>query len=271
MKLAFSFCFFFFVNSSFGCEFKKNVNLINLSGPMTVLLKEFNLLGSPQLKGLSSVFNLDLNGFKGEIFSGGIFLSKSSWKKIKNPFVVFDQSYELEKDLNQSHVPNIKVVTRDLDPFLAHQEVAKVFLKITDQCEDKIKKLDSEIDNISKRLINTSKNLGLHIFFLGRIGKDKKFPELVINDNIVLYLKKLNWIETYKSQLAYIPWSSKILSSLKKDTKFIGLSDKSQETKLYAQIIEKNYLNLFHPQMHIPGLSQIRLLEPILSELSLIH
>jgi hypothetical protein len=94
------------------------------------------------------------------------------------------------------------------------------------------------------------------IFFLGEI-RNGKYPNMIIsNDGLSKWLREEKLIESYPSDLAYIQWSSKILSKLKLDYA-VGIKDTGADFYKKIISISKTDFNLFYPGALIPGEGQV--------------
>jgi hypothetical protein len=267
----------------FSCKLKK-ADFISLSGPLTFLLKEFNLENDKYFKAKLRVH--DIGNSSATSLAGGLFISKKLLKKYKKPVIIFDQSKDLEstiKSLGIKHFFEIK--TLGLTPFEVYKNSVIALKKITSDCETQIIKLNEKVTNIKFRILERSKHKGpikrtidytkktslrpkfkkkTVIFFLGNI-KGEKFPNLVmVNDNFVKFLADNHLITTYPSKESYVPWSSKILKAFTSPT-YIGVYE---DTKVRAGQVkirksENNIINISGNGILTPGISQVRLLPQI--------
>lgn len=251
MKAAFSLFLIFNSLCSFACELNRPI--ISLSGPLTMMLEEMNLLGDKNLVGISNFH--PVKTYDGQIFSGGLFLSKSVLNKNSEAFIFYDRSREFLKLLKSSKHKFYKAVeTRELTPF---EVVADLLLSIdqfTSKCESAITKLELKMEKLQQKL---SKIKGRNaVFFLGEIKS--KLPELVIaNDGFVTFLKQNKNYKTYPSTLSYVPWSKKSLSKLK-DLVLVGI----HEGKMFQLTkASSNRYNIQFRGILTPGIRQIYFLE----------
>ena len=129
--------------------------------------------------------------------------------------------------------------------------------RTTQRCEGKIAMLEEKLEALEKEL--TSKTYPSMIFFLGKIKTH--YPELVMaNDGHVTFLRELPKYKSYPSDLAYVPWSKKILQDYKGSYK-IGLEEgKVMELKSLGD----NKFNIKYRGVLTPGIRQIYFLKDLL-------
>lgn len=255
-----------FSNYSFAnCQLDSKYDFILLSGPATHYLESLQLLKAP-VKAIS-VF-AGVNHFKGDILSGGLFLSAARLKKYKRPLIIFDQSREQRLDLSRSFNSTqlIEIETKDQGPV----EVLKgVELKLDNfliNCEKEKKIFEQKIE-LMKNTVKTSSSFDHPIvFFLGEIKKGEKLPPMIMaNDGFVKWLKQEKKILTYPTTLSYVSWSEKVLNNWEeslgkgRQVYFVGLSSKGSELKI-AEVEnspQRKLFNITGPRLLTPGLAQM--------------
>lgn len=251
MKILFSFFLLIFSFFSLACDFTAGHRPVySLSGPLTAYLEELGLLSSPVLKGISIFYPAPAE-FKGEIIPGGVFLSPGKLSSMKNAVVFYDGSQELKKLFRSQKIEAIEFVSRNQTPREVTVSAMHLLSQHLSGCKSDmiLKKLGSVEAEIQKKM---KTGMGV-VFFLGRIS-GKKLPELVIgNDGLVYWLRKMNLITTYPSDLAYVNWSGAIINNLKGSTLLVGLSEGRTPS---LQVSSGGY-NLVYPGALIPGIRQL--------------
>lgn len=251
MKILFSLSLLFFSFFSFACGFTAGHKPVySLSGPLTVYLEELGLLSSPVLKGIS-IFYPAPPSFKGDVIPGGVFLSPGKLSSMKNSLVFYDGSQELRKLFRSQKIEAIEFVSRNQTPREVTVRAMNLLGQHLSGCDGAVilKKLGSVESEIQKKMKSA---MGV-IFFLGRIS-GKKLPELVIaNDGLVYWLRKMNLVTTYPSDLAYVNWSGAIINNLKGSTILVGIS----EGKTSSLQAASGRFNLVYPGALIPGIRQL--------------
>lgn len=269
MKLVISFLFIIIFSPMMeACEIKKEQILVNLSGPITSLLREFKLLNSAQLVGIShfALSEKERKKFEKKLLLGGIFLSKKEIQKFKKAAFIFDKSQDLHRQLLKSKVSSlVELNTRGLNPFMAMEKSLKTLKPFLKNCEKPIKKLlekKEEILSLAKGLKQTKPRSVL--FFMGKIHNGKWPETLIINDGPIKFLKERGLIETYPSQADYIIWSQKILNLfLKKKPLIFGLYE-TQNSHLKKVKVRERVFNISRRGIFIPGLTQMEFLREFL-------
>jgi len=254
---------FFLIPSLSACEFNYSGAVVSLSAPVTQYLVELDLLNSKKLKAVSSYHGINQDRYHGEVLGGGKFLSLKHFKKYREALIFYDQNREQELLFKKEFFQKAKIESfaqRGLDPFEVFQKLNKQIAPYLFGCEKKVQqlrkkvsKLKAEIDSNTKKPINA-------LFFLGEI-KGEKLPQyLVLNDGAISYLLKNKKLNSYPSDLAYVPWAAKII---KKMTGFkqIGLS--TMKSKHFMKTLGKSKLNLYHEGALLPGISQIYFLQKL--------
>ena len=251
MKSLFSLYLIFSTSLSFACDFSTDrKSVYSLSGPLTVILEELNLLSSPVLKGISVFYPIP-DSYKGEVIPGGVFLSPAKLASMKKSLVFFDGSQELKKLFRSQNIQAIEFISRNQTPREVTLSAMNLLNKHLSGCDDQ--KILKKLDLIEKDIQAKMKTRMEVIFFLGRI-MGKKLPELVIaNDGVVLWLKKMNFISTYPSDLAYVNWSGAIINNLKHGTVIVGVSEGKAPTLENSS----GRFNLVYPGGLIPGIRQL--------------
>ncbi len=243
----------FFLLLSFGhcCSLESEREFLSLSGPITMIMQDLDLLNDPALKAISSFHQVNSTASK---IDGGIFLSKKYLRKYKNPIIFFDESAQLEKTIADLKLKAHKIVTKGGDPFTIYAKSLETLVPYLDGCKDKITKLNALTAELRKNIFAGSKMKRRVIFYLGELTESKR-PELVIsNDLFVKKWKELKLIDSYPSLLAYATWSQKILKELG-DYIEIGLAEKPQ---IEVKKISERKFNIYFPGVLTPGLSQIK-------------
>jgi hypothetical protein len=235
-----------------GCRFNDEVKAVwSLSGPMSTILEELDLLKSPAVKGLT-IFYPSPRGFKGEIVPGGVFLSPAKLQEMKNGIIFYDSSQELEKVLKAHGLQGTAVVSRNMTP---HEVTVSLLQKVrpfvrdcdvaAHALEKKLKEKESSIRKMMPKKMKV-------VFFLGEFHTSK-LPELVIaNDGLVKWLRQENLISGYPSDLAYVNWSAAVLHDLK-DYTYVGLKE-AKDPKVSG---EGRKMTLAFPGALNPGLRQL--------------
>lgn len=242
------------------CRFNsKAKGIVSLSGIATVIIKELGLLADPQLKGIS-VFNpVAENEFKGVIFPGGIFLSQQLLNDLSGRTVFYDESRDLKKILKtREQVNPIEIKTRNFTPVEVTEKALAVIGPYLEKCDDQIQKLKEELIQLQNELKIKLPQKTHVVFFLGEIKK-KKLPELVIvQDGVMKWLIENNYIRTYPSELSYVNWSQKILSTLPENSMYVGLKDSARQMQKSVVKIDNKKMNVIFPGALVPGITQLR-------------
>lgn len=240
------------------CEFRPEISqVVSLSGPATVLLKELDLLGHSKLKGIS-VFNpVSSKEYSGEIYPGGVFLSRGVLNELKGSVVFFDEGRELRKLLkSEKTVDAQEIMTRNLTPREAVESTLKVISSYLQGCEDKIKNLRMKVITLQNKILSYFPKKRPIVFYLGVLSNERK-PEMVIaNDGVVKWLRQENKIVSYPSELSYVNWSSKVLGSLPKETLHVGVKDSGREGGREIKRSSQK-MTLVYPGALVPGMSQL--------------
>jgi hypothetical protein len=222
----------------------------SLSGPLTEILDEWNLLQAPELKGVTIFYPMPEN-YKGERIPGGNFLSPAKLDEMKNAIVFFDESQGLRKLFRARNIPAIEIKTRNKTPGEVAETISAILQRFVVDC-DSVEIL-SKVRKLEEKIAVRMKNKPSIIFFLGKVGKEK-LPEFVIaNDGLVLWLKKKNLISGYPSELAYVNWSGSIIESLKGHSLFLGVIDEN----ISSVTGDRKRANLVYPGALIPGIRQL--------------
>jgi hypothetical protein len=265
MKLVISFLLILVSFHTQACSFRDKKTIFSLSGPVTYLLKELNLLKDVQ--GISLFHGLEKKDFSGDFIGGGIFVSPKYLKKFKSVLVFYDESSELKKNLLNQGVETIEVKTRNMDPFEALNISLNALEPKIIGCDKeivKIKKESEEIQNFFKKQRPLKQT---YVFYLGEITANGRKPNLIMVDNFVLYFKKLNLIKTYPTMLNYAPWAQKVMTELKKSSVIEVGTENTKELELILSPIASRQYNLSHKALLIPGLSQVKILKSIWEKL----
>ncbi len=248
--------------------------IVSLSGPITQLLKEMDLLNDPMLKAISIYNMIEKKHFNGHFIGGGLLLSPKFLQKLGAGVLFFDESREMKRTLGK--IKKIKIVElRSVgdDPFVVYEQSKRILIPYLKGCSLVLKKLDSRISKMKETLsaMRRSKRTNKKIFFyLGKIQNGHRRPNILMNrDGFVLSLINLGIIQSYPSKLKYLPWSEKIVNKFKEknDLVEIGLVANIKYKKLVMSKETPNLFNVYHPTMLIPGIAQIFFLMEFLPEL----
>lgn len=259
------FIFIFFISSrSLACSFKQKTNIFSLSGPVSMLLEFMQLENDTAIKGIS-VFH-PIENYKGKRLGGGVFLSPKVFKNTDSAVVFFDESKELKKSLNQiKKIKKIEVSTRGQNSFESTSYALNLIKPYLVDCKQQIQKVENYMESVDSKVNNWTLHKEM-IFFLDKINDRLRLPTtLIVNDGFVLTLLQRNKINTYKSPLAYVNWSSKLLEKEYKKFLKIGVVDHKNNKELEIQKVNKNHYNIFFKGSLIPGISQLILLEKLSS------
>ena len=254
MKTVISLLLLFSMNS-FSCELSEKI--VSLSGPITLLLEELDLLKDKNLLAISKFHPVEKK-FNGQILAGGIFLSKKSLNAFKNVKMFFDKSREFKSLLKKSGVKKyIEIDTRDQDPFEAFNLSLVKIMNSLKGCHKTFEALEAKVSIIKSKL-KLNPNFERSIFYLGHIKN--KYPEIVIaNDGFVLGLKAFEKFKTYPSDLSYVTWSKKIMNKLKDFNRY-GVSEGKCNDINVLKVSDSNF-NLSMRGVLTPGIRQVYFLE----------
>lgn len=275
MKIVISFVLFisFFSANIFACQFKKGT-YISISGPVTNLISELGLLSDPSLKAISTFNMIEDKKFKGDKIGGGILLSPKYFNRYKDPFIFFDDSREIRRSLKRmKRSKSFQVSTRGLDPFQAYNLSKNILMPHLDNCNSQIDEIEKKIKGVSLKLSGFKTIKYPILFYLGKLELGIKRPNLLMNkDGFVLSLLKDDKIRSYPSELKYLPWSEKIINSLRGTDRVIELGLVADGPRRNADFIKltNNQFNVFSSTMLIPGISQIYFLGDLIQFLELI-
>ncbi len=264
MKTVSSLFIFFFILPTYACRL--NTELVSLSGPVTMLLEELELLNDLKLMAISAYHPVSKK-FNIKKLPGGIFLGKKVLGEFDpNTVVIFDQSFELKKSLNYYFKKKIiEVDTRGVDPFVAYDRSKKKLLPYLINCELRLRKIDKDVAAIKAIDVHFQKN-ETYLFYLGELSLSKKKPELLmVNDGPIKWLVNFKVLKTYPSDLAYVTWSKKILKKIKSKKEF-GLLNGTTDTLKVVKVLDSQF-NLYYRGLLIPGLRQVYFLKDFLNYL----
>ncbi|MBL7664686.1 MAG: hypothetical protein JNM93_06100 [Bacteriovoracaceae bacterium] len=251
-----NFFFFFFLTTShlLACELDKKHDFISLSGPVTSLLVEFDLLQDKQLKGISTFHPISFKGIEEKKIAGGVLLSQKAFKDYQNLVLYFDQSAELKKVLSRYPGEKKLITTRGINPFQVFEQSLTELRPYLVGCEERILKLQKQVSEIKEKLFKHPGWSEQIIFFLGHI-KTERFPNLIIlNDLFVKFWIEQKKLKTYPSELEYVVWSKKILDAMPAGTQFVGVHEADE---FVLNSVTKSRWNVGAKGALIPGLSQI--------------
>jgi len=256
MKTVFSFILLISSFQAFSCKIDRKI--VSLSGPITMLLEELNLLSD---KNLLAVSNFHPVTGKMTKINGGLFIPASVLKKYKDAMIYFDKSNEFKKLLDHHKHKDYSVLdTRDQDPFEAYLGTVVSLRRVLSLCDVELDKIEKRVLKIKNKLL--SLKINSLIFFLGEIKS--RYPQLVMaNDGPVLFLKNIDGFKTYESDLAYAPWSQKMMNNY---DKYIKLGISESDKKFDLKSIKPKEYNLYGRGALIPGLTQINFLDEFFSE-----
>ncbi len=254
------FSFFLILSfDSYACYLSARYKYVSLSGPVTFLLEELNLLNDSALTAISKFH--EVKDFKKDKVGGGIFLSESKLNEWKNHVVFYDESRDLEKTLMMGNqMILVKMKSRGLDPFQATMSSMNLLRPYLMNCANKLVDIEKKLNEIEQKLISSSKRNENHYFFLGELTKEK-LPSLLILDGPVMSLKKHQMIKTYESTLYYIYWSEKELEKVFDQEGFYWGLNESKIPQLKSKNISKNKSNLYYRGVLIPGITQVKFLD----------
>lgn len=240
------------------CEIKKDTkDIISLSGPVTVIFRELELLNHEKLQGISIFNPVHGKEFKGKIYPGGVFLSQSSLRELNGKVVFFDESREMAKNFKSlGNVTAHEIRTRNLLPLESMEKAVNAIKDLLTGCEEKIGELRKRATSFQQEILQKTSQSFPIIFYLGEL-RGERFPEMVMaNDGIVKLLREKNKIKTYPSELAYVNWSAKMMKELPSSTLHVGLKDSGMEmTKEIKRSSQR--MTLIYPGVLVPGYSQL--------------
>lgn len=261
MKLVFSLGLVLSLSVAASCHLNPKYDYISLSAPITTTLKELNLLEDLSLKFISSFHPVEFKEEK-KLY-GGNFVSLKDVVKLKKPLVFFDESKSLEKIIIKNRLQYIKIKSRGMDPFVIVKDVLSKLKPFLLGCEKLVAKSESRLVRLREKILSELSSFPSKlIFFLGEI-KNNKLPDLLIgNDGAVSFLNLYTDTLAYKTQIHYLPWSSKIIRKHERNSIFIGLSEGNLKIE---KLTEKGRLNIRFPGVLAPGWSQIYFLSKLKS------
>ena len=238
------------------CEFKpRALKVISLSGTSTVVFKELGLLS--KLHGIS-VFNpISEKEFSGKVYPGGIFLSHSALSELEGSVVFYDESRDLRKVLSSRKAVNaLEIHTRGLTPKESMSATLKTITPYVQNCEANISALNSKIKTLEEKLLKKIPDNQSVVFYLGDF-QHQRAPEFVmVNDGVVKWLKDLKKIKTYPTDLAYVNWSSKLMSEMPEATLHVGIKDPGREDKREIKRSSQR-MTFIYPGSLVPGVTQL--------------
>jgi hypothetical protein len=249
--------------------------LVSLSIPVTYALKKLELLNDPALKFVSTPFGLASWKTSAESINGGIFLSNQYLEKFEGASVFFDQSRDLRRFLKRGPELNIfEVKSRGLDPFSMSDKILQQLSSVLVKCDKKINGLKQWLKLSLKKIKNHQKTDEKLIFFLGKVKKSSRLPNMIMNrDGFVLALINNLGIESYPSELSYLSPSQKILGKLSKSGKvtYVGLvGHNDKKGKLFEKGSlnkQTSFINFYAPKALVPGITQVEFLLSMLDVL----
>lgn len=247
---------FFSISISYSCDFAKRIKSVySLSGPVTLVLKDLDLLKNLKLRGISVFHPVAQKDFHGVFLPGGVFLSHETIKSLSGSVLFYDESRELSRVLSRyQDIKAIEIKTRSLTPLAVTELMERELAPYLVDC-----KLDGITSQLKSRLEDLKKMIqkdSTFLFYLGHI-QNKKMPELVMaQDGVVKWMIQEKLLKTYPSELSYVNWSARILNNLPLSTMHVGLKDSGN---MMITEIKKNgqHINLTYPGALIPGMGQV--------------
>lgn len=251
MRILASLVLFWTLQSHASCRFNASVSKVySLSGPATQLFHDWDLLSSSKLKGATVFYPLP-DDFQGERIPGGVFLSPAKLSEMKDSLVFFDESQELRKLFRTRNITAVEIKSRNQTPGEVTNSVLGLVGKYVTDCDPE--KVRQRVRILEEKIIKKMKTKQTIVFFLGEVRKGR-LPELVIaNDGLVLWLRKLNLISSYPSELGYVNWSGSIIEDLRTKALFVGLKEGSSPGVSGG----KSRATLTYPGCLIPGVGQL--------------
>lgn len=246
-----------FSTQSFACELK--TELVSLSGPMTMLLEELDLLKDKKLLAIST-FHPITRETSARVLVGGLFLSKKELMGYHNKLFFYDSSRDLSRLLENANIKNkVEIESRSKGAFEVLDLTVNILKPHLKNCAKPLNEISKFSTKIKKALQN-DKELKL-IFFLGKI-KNKLPNYIIANDGFVISLVKYAKLLTYKSELSYVVWSQKELSKYD-DYKKIGVYEAEIED---MHKVSKLTYNFAVSGVLTPGISQIKFLQKLIEK-----
>jgi hypothetical protein len=240
------------------CDFNESLKSVySLSGPVTIALKELELLKSKKLKGLSVFHPITDDEFEGEFLPGGIFLSREYLSKMKESLIFLDESRELSRMLKGvKGITLEEIQTRGLTPLQVTELVVQKMKKYLSGCDSELLKFQNKSKALAKEILSKLPVKLTAVFYLGQIRPPRVPDMAIVNDGVVKWLKDSEKLKTYPSTLAYVNWSAKIIQEMPENTLHIGVVDSGRVFKKEVSKINAKRINFTYPGSLIPGLSQ---------------
>ena len=256
---------FLFTFKAYACELKKPT--YSLSGPITMILEELDLLNDKNLKAIS-VFH-PVKDYQGKRLGGGIFLSAKILKSLNSSVVFFDKSEELKRSLGKhKKLKLVEVNTRSMSAYKATiVSIEKIWSHLKN-CSKKVEALEENVFQLWKEVEknNFEPSHNKLIFFIDEISSIKKLPRTaIVNDGVPKSFLVKKKIKTYKTPLEYVNWSSKMMNKQYIKYKKIGLVDAKDE-KLRIQQLDSLHYNLYYRGALTPGIRQLRLASELIKK-----
>ncbi len=251
------FILFLLSSLSFSCELDKKSEFISLSGPISSLLDEMDLL--PSLKAMSDFSHRQSSKVKR--IKGGVFLSPRALRTDDQTVIFYDKSTSLEKTLKEITLKQlVEVDLLSLSPYEAFMKTKMIIKPFVHNCSRRLSLIHKKylaLNNANKKM-DRGKPI---VLYLGKIKKNK-YPQLIFgHDGISIFIKKYgNYIVS--SKLPYLPWSSKLKKKYPKETKHFGVYE--NENLSFEKVKQNNY-NFSCPGVLTPGLDQIICLQKLLT------
>lgn len=240
------------------CTIKPQIQkLFSLSGPVTVILRELNLLNHDKVKGISIFHPVSKKNLKPKIYPGGVFLSQSTLNEFASSVVFFDESRELRHILiKREDINSHEIKTRGLSPMDVVDLVLNQLSPFIVGCEDGYRKVRMKARGIQEELLSLFKDKPYVVFYLGEF-RHKRSPELIIvNDGVPKLLIDRYLIQSYPSTLAYVNWSSKLMKGIPAHAIHVGIKDTGMDGKADV-VTSAGKMTLYYSGALVPGLSQL--------------
>ncbi len=249
----------FFTEKGEACSLAKKI--VSLSGPITMLLEELDLLADKKLAAISN-FHPIQSKTSAEVLKGGLFLSFRKLRHYKAHTFFVDKSVEFEKLLRRSDIKeSIVVDSRGMGSMKATELSLEKLSPQLKGCEKKIVKIQRRLLNLDEKLKQISWNN--IIFYLGSL-KTKKPDYIMARDGFVLDLINYSHLKTFQSKLHYVLWSQKELRKYS-DYIEVGVVQEMKQKLLAVREYSKLKYDLSYPGVLIPGMSQVKFLEALIA------
>lgn len=237
------------------CSLKTDI--VSLSGPITMLMEELNLLEDKKLAAISH-FHPIQKKTNARALKGGLFLSLRELKKYNHHLFFVDKSVEFERMLERSKISNVVTLnTRGIGSIEATELSLNKLAPFLSGCDKRVNTLRARLAELIATLKEQKPKK--MIFYLG--SKKNKKPEYIMaRDGFVLDLMTYSKLQSFESSLHYVLWSQK---ELKKYSNYIeiGIVHNAKETKLKISMYSPRNCDVSYPGVLIPGISQVNFLK----------